>query len=446
MVIASRTFAGSLYVATLSLSLPACAKDVSISEEANGGVIVVTASGDRFAGAISSITYRGVQYIDVADHGRQMQSAIQLDGWGECYNPNEAGSYADGKSASSTSKLVSISDANNVLKTQTRPAFWLAPGEYRQTACNPRLASPYNSERKSLNTSKISDFVVERKTSFYGKTIPGLINVDVRWKIPGNFKSSNTEASTGYLPNTFNVFLTYDRSSRTLSRVLATAADGPDQHTALPIIIAQRDGAHSMGAFSPDLMVNPNRGYMAYFSFAEDGNPTSKWSCVYREVGIRKGSTYSYSCPIAVGTVDEVISAINAYPIPGKGLRAVIPVFRFYNKRQHFITLTYHEGAKAGYTFEGTGFHVRPTGGSDYKPLYRCFDRTSGGHSISNQRDCEGLANEGLIGFAEQNGGKNLTPLHRFHSAARDWLVTVDYDEGARNGFSYEGILGYVAR
>ena len=439
------TKASSLILLATTFSTPAVAGDASISSVANGQTIVLTASGDRFAGAINSLTYRGVQYIDIADHGRQMQSAIQLDGWGECYNPNEAGSVNDGTKLTSTSRLLSISSANNILQTQTQPAFWLAHQQQYGKPCNPNLPSPRNTVSQAQNLTDLSNFTFARTSSFYGAAIPNVINVDVSWTVPENHDSSNTEASTAYLPATFSVFLTYDRGSKTLTKVTATAIDSAASHTPLPIIIAQPNGMHSMGAFSPTIMTNPGRGYMAYLSFGGSA-PTSKWSCVYGETSITSGAVYSYSCPIAVGTVDEVVAAIDAYPVPGQSVSSMVPVFRFYKYPQHFMTRSYSEAANAGFTFETTGFHLFPTGGNGYHPLYRCYNASNSDHFISIQSNCEGLIYEGVMGFASTTQTSGLLPLYRFYrSSTADHLITVNYAEVSQGGFAYEGILGYVA-
>lgn len=419
------------------------ANDASISASANGGTIVLTASGSRFAGAISSLTYRGVQYIDIADHGRQMQSAIQLNQLGECYNPTEAGSKADGKSYTSSSHLQSISSNGNVLVTQTRPAFWLYPGEYYGGPCNPNY-SP--SITHAQNTTILSNFIFRRVSSFYGTSIPNVIDVDVTWTIPTGFSSSNTEASSAYLPATFNTFLTYDRASRTLTKVAATAVDSANQHTPFPVIIAQANGRHAMGAWSPAIMANPNRGYMAYLNFSAATDPTTKWSCVFGERNISAGSTYSYSCPIAIGTVDEVVNAINAYPVPGQTLGTMIPIYRFYKYPQHFMTRSYSEAANAGFAFETTGYHAFPSGGTGRRALYRCFSPANGDHFVSTQMNCEGFNQEGTLGYAATTSSSGLMPLYRFYKAnTADHLITVNYSEGTQGGYSYEGILGYVA-
>src|SRR5918992_2143889 len=67
----------------------------SISSSFGGSDIVITATG-RVAGAIHSLRWRGKEFVNSYDHGRQIQSASSFDGLGECYNPTEAGSEADG--------------------------------------------------------------------------------------------------------------------------------------------------------------------------------------------------------------------------------------------------------------------------------------------------------------------------------------------------------------
>ncbi|MBU6239317.1 MAG: hypothetical protein KGQ51_15960 [Planctomycetes bacterium] len=63
-------------------------------------LIITTTS--RVAGAVDSVRYQGVEFIDSHDHGRQMQSAASFDCsrddpfWPERFNPTEAGSRSDG--------------------------------------------------------------------------------------------------------------------------------------------------------------------------------------------------------------------------------------------------------------------------------------------------------------------------------------------------------------
>lgn len=422
-------------LAALASTTALAAPDASISQPANGATITVTASGNRFAGAISSLTYRNTQYVNIADHGRQIQSALQLDGLGECLNPTEAGSKADGTSLTSSSVLNSISNSGNVLTTSNKPAYWLFPGENYGKPC-----SPSTSISTAQNSTVLSDYTIDRSTSFYSG-IPNLISAQTTFTVPENRDSANIEALTGYLPSSFNTWLKYDRATRTLVKLNASSAN---QQTTSPVIVSQANGQHAMGAISPGIDGSDPDAYFAYFKFGGT-NPTAKWSCVFGEGALSAGAQLSYNCLMAVGTVDEVLAALNAYPMPGQSVTSMIPVYRFFKSPKHLMTTSYTEAASAGYSFETTGFHLFPGGGAGYLPLYRCRNSSSGAHFVSIQSNCEGKTQEGVLGFASTQPGSNLVPLYRFYrSTTSDYLVTVNYGEGTAGGYTYEGGLGYV--
>lgn len=411
------------------------APDASISQVANGSTITLTASGNRFAGAISSLTYRNAQYVDVADHGRQIQSAIQLDGFGECLNPNEAGSKADGTSLSSSSVLTAISNSGNVLTTSTKPAYWLAPGENYGKPC-----SPSTSISTAQNTTVLSDYTIARSTNFY-PGIPNLLNARTTFTVPENRSSASIEALTGYLPASFNTWLQYDRASRTLVKLNATSAN---QQTTSPVIVSKSNGQHAMGVISPGINGSTPGAYFAYFNFGGSA-PTAKWSCVYGTGALTAGTQLSYDCLMAIGTVDEVLAALDAYPMPDQSVSPMVPIYRFYKSPRHFLSTSFTEGAAAGYAFETTGFHLFPAASSGDLPLYRCRNSSSGAHFVSTQSSCEGKTQEGILGYGSSQPGPNLVQLHRFfRSTTNDYLITVNYSEGANNGYAYEGGLGYV--
>jgi hypothetical protein len=97
--------------------------DAVIRAPAGGSEIVITTTS-RVAGAIDSLTWDGREFIDSHDHGRQMQSASNLDLGGgffnECFNPTEAGSMHDGAGPTSTSRLLWISASGRDLATVSR--------------------------------------------------------------------------------------------------------------------------------------------------------------------------------------------------------------------------------------------------------------------------------------------------------------------------------------
>lgn len=87
----------------------------------------------RFAGTISSLNRRGVEFVDAADHGREIQSASNLDTGSpilpETFNPTEAGSTADGDGPTSSSEILRFAASGDRLESTVRMAFWLRPGE-----------------------------------------------------------------------------------------------------------------------------------------------------------------------------------------------------------------------------------------------------------------------------------------------------------------------------
>ena len=106
--------------------------DAEIRAPFGGSEIVVTTTA-RLAGAIHSVTWQGKEFIDSADHGRQLQSASSFDNSAtappETFNPTEAGSRRDGAGPRSTSRLLEISARGNEVRTRAQVAVWLAPGE-----------------------------------------------------------------------------------------------------------------------------------------------------------------------------------------------------------------------------------------------------------------------------------------------------------------------------
>ena len=85
--------------------------DAAIRAKAGTSEIVIRTTS-RLAGAIDSLTWNGKEFIDSADHGRQLQSASNFDVGTrftpETFNPTEAGSRGDGAGPTSTSKLLSL--------------------------------------------------------------------------------------------------------------------------------------------------------------------------------------------------------------------------------------------------------------------------------------------------------------------------------------------------
>ena len=142
---------------------------------AGGSEIVITTT-PRLAGAIHSLTWNGKEFIDSADHGRQLQSASNLDAniqpiAAETYNPTEAGSMNDGAGDTTSGQLLHLVAGPSFLQTTSRMAFWLAPGG--KSAGNP-----------ARNTTVLSNHVLTKRVTIGHPGLPQVIPYQVTFSLP----------------------------------------------------------------------------------------------------------------------------------------------------------------------------------------------------------------------------------------------------------------------
>src|SRR5438552_8929818 len=168
--------------------------DSTIRAKAGPSQIVITSTA-RTARAIHSLTWNGMEFVDSFDHGRQIQSASNFDGGQkfvpEVFNPTEAGSMADGRGPTSTSRLLELSAKENQLVTLSRMAFWLKPGEKSQG--NP-----------ARNTVALSDHYLVKRVTIGYKDLPHAIEYRVTFLVPNEKHTfAQFEAVTGYMPSGF---------------------------------------------------------------------------------------------------------------------------------------------------------------------------------------------------------------------------------------------------
>ena len=271
-------------------------ESVSASGSFKGSPITIFAN-KKFGGAIYSLTWNGIEFINTWDYGRELQSASTFDGYGECYNPTEAGSMSD--TNLSTSEVLEMSGSGSVLHTKNRMAFWLWPGQTGYCAGGATTA---------VNTKKLSDHLLEKTVTVGYAGIPNVIEHKITFHVPENRNSATFEALTAYMPVNFSTFWTYNPSTKQL----ANLSDGPGEQ-GLPVILATPDGSYAMGVYSPEQPQIPNHGY-GRFRFATlpgPGEATVKWNCVFRETAITPRA-YSYVCYSIIGTLNDVTSAMDS--------------------------------------------------------------------------------------------------------------------------------------
>jgi hypothetical protein len=264
--------------------------EASIHAKAGPSEIVITTTS-RVAGAIHSLTWNGKEFVDSADHGRQIQSAANFDCGQpfipEVFNPTEAGSLADGAGPNSTSQLLELQAEGHQLRTRTRMAFWLKPGEKS-------LGNP------ARNDKALSNHLLTKQVTIGYKDLPHAIEYRVCFEIPQDEKHTlaQFEAVTGYLPEEFKTFLRFDRKRHRL----VPLSDGPGEQ-ADPVVLATEDGRYAIGVYSPD---QPSKGFegAGYGRFRFKPEKVVKWNCVFR-VKEERGITtrkFEYRCFLVVGT------------------------------------------------------------------------------------------------------------------------------------------------
>lgn len=267
---------------------PAATGDVKIERPALGSTITVETSA-RFAGAVSSLVFRGQQYVDSRDHGRELQSASSFDSLGECFNPTEAGTVADALGPTSSSKLLGVKSGPNWLQTSTDMAFWLPPGYDYKHQCG---MTP--SVTKAVNKGVRGSHILDKRIELGDKGHANVIGDHVTYTVPEAHGYGVFEAATLYTPIDFSKRYVLNLTTRGIE---PTTVVGEEQW---PVVLATADGKSAVGVLSP-LLPQEGRGY-GTFSFPD----TNKINCVFREKNIAAGAHLSYECYFAVGTLDEV--------------------------------------------------------------------------------------------------------------------------------------------
>lgn len=291
----------------------------TISGATNAGPLYVSASL-RTGGAIDSVMWRNVEFINSFDLGRELQIAFSRSGSGECYNPTEAGSRVDSvdpqQVVSSSSVLQLADQIGTKMVSRNAPAFWMRPGEV-----DPRCGPAQNQGRVASN-------VTIGKTVDIGYAgMPNVINFQsqvnltssAEYYLPSGGWSVAVEAPTGYMTGSFNQLYVFNPATQSLRDVRVEAAacvaeTGPCEQSK-PVIFATKDDV-AMGVCA--VSAGPEYIPPAYgvFDFSQQGSPaanTYKWNVVHRRTTAVAGSaSLNFQTFIAIGTVKEVQVAMTA--------------------------------------------------------------------------------------------------------------------------------------
>lgn len=199
------------------------------------GKPVMVSANMRFGAAIYSLRHDGFEYLDSTDHGRELQTAWQLDGMGEAQNPTEAGSAADGAGPISSTRVLLAKVEGLTLTTRCNPAYWYP---YQGVATSPHILEKYVTLDGNVLTHNIGMFMEP------GHTMMAM------------------EGLTAYTTQVFTRFFTFDYGGGNLtelfpedsklimssSPVMLTTAD---QSRAIALVSADRAHKHWIGHIGP---------------------------------------------------------------------------------------------------------------------------------------------------------------------------------------------------
>lgn len=299
-----RSFNAAASSACLLMAEPAAplSGDAVIRAKAGVSDIVITTTS-RLAGAIHSLKWNGMEFIDSLDHGRQLQSACSFDMarpgpfWAECFNPTEAGSRLDHTGNKTTSRLTAHVARDNILATKCQMAFWLAPGEK-------------SSGRPALNTTTLSNHHLGKIVRIGHEGLPHAIEYIVTFGIPSaeNHTMGQFEALTGYMPPEFSRFLSWNPATGKIAEL----NDGPGEQS-LPVIFTTTNEQHAMGIYTPFMPSCPS-DKPSYGRFRFPAEKVVKWNCVFRVRNFNKMDITGVSLRmfVSVGSLADVVATQSA--------------------------------------------------------------------------------------------------------------------------------------
>ncbi len=252
----------------------------------------------RFGGAVGSLTWRGMEFLNIYDHGRQISYAWFLDDHGECLNPTEPGSASDLFAQTSTTIVHEIcSDAANRLSTRISPAFWTQPGQ--SAFCD-------NGTLEAVNTELVSDDMLEKVTQIGYERIENVIVFDSTITLYGDHDLLRAEVPTAYLTGAFSARYRFDPRDGSLTPVTesmdVTAPWSFVDNSGLPAILASEDGAFALGAYTA------RPGALYQILHYESSNPldeTNKWNILF-SVAPAPAGRYDFRTFGVIGTLEQV--------------------------------------------------------------------------------------------------------------------------------------------
>jgi hypothetical protein len=280
---------------------PVVSGDAVIRAPAGNSEIVIKTSS-RTAGTIESLQWGGKEFLDNADHGRELQTCWNGNAGlepiaDETFNPTEAGSLDDDRGTNSSSRLLEIQARGNQLETFSQPAFWLSPTET-------------SGGKPARNKSILSNDRLRKRVVIGCKNLPHAIDYQVTVSLAAEDHNTRCviEALTGYMPPEFDQFQVLDPKTGKLGPV----DDGPGEQP-LPLVFSTADGKYAMGVFSREPEAPRDARGPSYGRWRMKEFRVVKWNCVFRLQNV-DGLSGDYKCHVfvAVGSLEDVRATLAA--------------------------------------------------------------------------------------------------------------------------------------
>ena len=277
--------------------------------------LVARSNLSKFAGAIDSIKFRGVEYVNSFDHGRLFQTAMQIDGYGECYNPTEAGCSLDAKKEKSSSIITGQNVTQNKISTSVKAASWAV----KPTGHNFCPLGPYPGFKGPVSNTVIYKNVTANNGELFWE-----VTVDTDAK-----ETMNVEFLTGYMPKAFSRMFCVKPKLQEINSWDNLSASGvgyPDGSTQSasnynkqsPVILSTEDGSSAIGIVRVGPVSKTEAFETHLFKFNTGNNVNSsgstdacvKFSLVSSGPVKTLGYKRAYGIRLLFGTLDEVIKNI----------------------------------------------------------------------------------------------------------------------------------------
>jgi hypothetical protein len=255
------------------------------------GAATVSYSDREAAGAIHSLIWGGVEFLNRADDGRLLQAACSCDRQEEGFNPTEGGALSSIQfDTTSASRLVMHAHGADWLETVTRMAFW-----------------------KPVAGAAMSNYDLHKRVSIGAN----VLNWEVSFHTPTGetHQQLQMELVTGYMPPEFSAFFGLDVQAGSIVHL----SDGPGEQM-LPVILSYPDGSYAMGVrmrlwaigeheFVGGAPPPANCGYGRWRFPAPDN--CVKWNAVARVNNPVMGSVFTHTAAIGFGTLADVVRVMS---------------------------------------------------------------------------------------------------------------------------------------